>query len=173
MAHGTCPYVGIGGHAGQGGFGIPSRYWGLLADQVTSIEIVTADGAIRTASNTENADLFWAAMGAGANFGIITQFTTETHAAVDSVAFSYSFTNYTAQQASDGLQAWQKFASDSEHPLDANLGLQLHISPDDSAPSGIVFSVSGSYCECRSYWISVSTLMRSLVIMQTVSMWLS
>ena len=44
MAHGTCPYVGIGGHAGQGGFGIPSRAWGLLADQVTSIEIVTADG---------------------------------------------------------------------------------------------------------------------------------
>ena len=83
MAHGTCPYVGIGGHAGQGGFGLPSRAWGLLADQVASVEIVTASGAVLTASASENADLFWAATGAGASFGIITSFTTRTHAAED------------------------------------------------------------------------------------------
>ncbi len=147
MAHGTCPYVGIGGHAGQGGFGLPSRAWGLFADQVTNIEIVTADGAILNASTTENTDLFWAAMGAGSNFGIITKFTTVTHNALDSVAFAYTFTNYTAEEASNGLLAWQKFANDPENPLDANLGLQLHIDPDSDAPSGISFSVSGSYCE--------------------------
>ncbi|TFK84186.1 Glucooligosaccharide oxidase [Polyporus arcularius HHB13444] len=144
MAHGTCPYVGIGGHAGQGGFGIPSRAWGLLADQVTSIQIVTADGAIRTASKTQNADLFWAATGAGAYFGIITQFTTVTHKAVDSVAFSYTFGNYGAEDASRGLLAWQRFANDPKRPLDANLGLQLHVNPG-GPPSGISFSVSGSY----------------------------
>ncbi len=146
MAHGTCPYVGIGGHAGQGGFGIPSRAWGLLADQVTSIQIVTADGAIRTASKTQNADLFWAATGAGAYFGIITQFTTVTHKAADSVAFSYAFGNYGAEDASRGLLAWQRFANDPKRPLDANLGLQLHVNPG-GPPSGISFSVSGSYCE--------------------------
>ena len=146
LAHGTCPYVGIGGHAGQGGFGIPSRLWGLLADQITSIQIVTADGSIRTASQTKNADLFWAAMGAGANFGIITQFTAATHAAVDSIAFSYSFANYRAKDASRGLLAWQKFANDPKRPLDSALGLQLHVNPG-STPSGISFSVSGSYCE--------------------------
>ncbi|TFK88408.1 Glucooligosaccharide oxidase [Polyporus arcularius HHB13444] len=149
MAHGTCPYVGIGGHAGQGGFGLPSRAWGLFADQVTSIEIVTADGAILNASTTENTDLFWAAMGAGSNFGIITEFTTVTHDALDSVAFAYTFTNYTAEEASNGLLAWQKFANDPENPLDANLGLQLHIDPDSSAPSGVSFSVSGSYYEAK------------------------
>lgn len=146
MAHGTCPYVGIGGHAGQGGFGLPSRSWGLLTDQVQSLQIVTADGEIRTASPTENADLFWAATGAGASFGIITSFTTVTHAALDSIAFAYTFANYGAKEASDGLQAWQAFANDPVNKLDTAVGLQIHINPGDS-PTGVVFSVSGVYCE--------------------------
>ncbi|KAI0706913.1 FAD-binding domain-containing protein [Cerioporus squamosus] len=144
MAHGTCPYVGIGGHAGQGGFGLPSRAWGILADQVQSLEIVTADGSIRTASRSENSDLFWAATGAGASFGIIISYTTVTHEALDSVAFSYTFANYGAAEASKGLQAWQKFANDPSKPLDVSLGLQAHVAPGDS-PSGVVFSVSGQY----------------------------
>ncbi|PIL24496.1 hypothetical protein GSI_14251 [Ganoderma sinense ZZ0214-1] len=144
LAHGTCPYVGIGGHAGQGGFGLPSRAWGLLADQITSLEIVTADGAIRTASKTQNADLFWAATGAGASFGIITSFTAETHAALDSIAFAYNFDGYGAARASEGLQAWQAFANDPVNKLDTAVGLQIHVNPG-SSPSGVVFSVSGVY----------------------------
>ena len=147
MAHGTCPYVGIGGHAGQGGFGLPSRAWGLLADQVKSLEIVTADGQIRTASPTQNADLFWAATGAGASFGIITSFTTVTHAAPNSTAFTYEFKNYTYKQASDGLQAWQAFASNKTNKLDPNVGLQIHVGPDPDTPQLVVFNVSGVYCE--------------------------
>ncbi|EJF58331.1 FAD-binding domain-containing protein [Dichomitus squalens LYAD-421 SS1] len=145
MAHGTCPYVGIGGHAGQGGFGLPSRAWGLLADQVQSLEIVTADGQIRNASLKENADLFWAATGAGASFGIITSFTTVTRPAPNSTAFAYEFKNYTYKEASAGLQAWQAFASNSTNKLDPNVGLQIHVDPNPSAPHGVVFSVSGVY----------------------------
>ncbi|KAH9930407.1 FAD-binding domain-containing protein [Epithele typhae] len=144
MAHGTCPYVGIGGHAGQGGFGLPSRAWGLLSDQVLSVEIVTADGAVHTASADKNADLFWAVTGAGASFGIITSFTTITHEAVPSVAFSYEFAQYSPAQASKALQAWQEFANDPASPLDVNLGLQAHVNPGDT-PTGVLFSVSGQY----------------------------
>ncbi|PIL24479.1 hypothetical protein GSI_14233 [Ganoderma sinense ZZ0214-1] len=144
LAHGTCPYVGVGGHTGQGGFGLPSRAWGLLADQITSLEIVTADGSILTASKTENADLFWAATGAGASFGIITSFTAETHAALDSIAFAYTFADYGAAEASAGLQAWQAFANDPVNKLDTAVGLQIHVNPGLS-PSGVVFSVSGVY----------------------------
>ena len=153
MAHGTCPYVGIGGHAGQGGFGLPSRAWGLLSDQVASVEIVNATGAVLTASRTQNDDLFWAAMGAGASFGIITSFTTRTHAAVSSVAFSYDFAQYGPEQASKALQAWQKFANDPEKPLDVNLGLQAHVAPGDTS-TGVLFSVSGQYCECLLFVFS-------------------
>lgn len=146
MAHGTCPEVGIGGHAGQGGFGLASRKWGLVADQVQSIEIVIANGSILTASQSHNKDLFWAAMGAGSSFGIITSFTAKTQKAVDSVAFSYSFSTYGAAEASKGLQAWQKFANDASKPLEPNLGLQLHVNP--GGQNGADFSVSGVYCQC-------------------------
>ena len=145
MAHGTCPYVGIGGHAGQGGFGLSSRMWGLLSDQVLSVEMVLADGRILTASRSHNVDLFWAAMGAGSSFGIMTSFTTVTQKAVDSVAFTYHFDYYGPAEASKGLLAWQRFANDARHPLDANLGLQLHVNPG-GGPTGIDFYVSGVYC---------------------------
>ncbi|KAI0744335.1 FAD-binding domain-containing protein [Daedaleopsis nitida] len=143
MAHGTCPFVGIGGHAGQGGFGPASRAWGLLADQVMSMEIVLANGSAVTASSSENRDLFWAARGAGASFGIITSFTTVTHAAPDSTAFSYTFPNYTAAEASKGLLAWQRFVGDTKSPLDPNVGLELHITP--GGKNGAVFSIDGTY----------------------------
>lgn len=148
LAHGTCPFVGIGGHAGQGGFGLASRHWGLLSDQISAIEIVIANGTKVTASADQNPDLFWAAMGAGSSFGIITSFTAGTHPAMDSVAFSYRFAHFSAEDASRGLQAWQSFVNTSS--LNSSLGLQLRISPlgtNDTRPAGVVFSVTGQYCE--------------------------
>lgn len=58
-ALGTCPYVGTGGHMGCGGFGFPSRMWGLALDAVTAAQVVLANGTIVTASNTQNPDLFF------------------------------------------------------------------------------------------------------------------
>jgi hypothetical protein len=77
---GTCPSVGIGGHALGGGFGLASRAWGLACDNVLSMQIVTADGAVVTADSSHHADLYWACRGGGGgNFGIITRFVFRTH----------------------------------------------------------------------------------------------
>lgn len=57
--HGTCPYVGIGGHAACGGFGQASRQWGLAVDQVVRVQAVTAAGDVLSVSETEHPDLFW------------------------------------------------------------------------------------------------------------------
>ncbi|KAI0744342.1 FAD-binding domain-containing protein [Daedaleopsis nitida] len=143
MAHGTCPFVGIGGHAGQGGFGPASRFFGLLADQVVGMDIVLANGTLVTASATAHADLFWAARGAGASFGIITSFTTVTQPAPDSYAFEYTFPNFSAAEASKGLRAWQQFSSDKTRPVDARLGLELHVVP--GGKHGAVFSIKGAF----------------------------
>lgn len=59
LAHGTCPYVGVGGHTSFGGYGFTSRKYGLAMDQVVEAEIVLANGTIVNASANENADLFW------------------------------------------------------------------------------------------------------------------
>jgi FAD/FMN-containing dehydrogenase len=52
---------------------------GLSLDNLLSVDIVTADGQLRTASARENADLFWAVRGAGSNFGVITSFEFQLH----------------------------------------------------------------------------------------------
>jgi FAD/FMN-containing dehydrogenase len=71
--------VGIAGLTLGGGFGYLSRSLGLTIDSLRSVELVTADGAFVTASESENADLFWALRGGGGNFGVATAFEFELH----------------------------------------------------------------------------------------------
>lgn len=68
---GACSCVGAAGAAVGGGIGRLQGLHGLIADNVVSYKVVTADGTIRTVSNTSNSDLFWAMRGAGHNFGVI------------------------------------------------------------------------------------------------------
>lgn len=66
--------VGVGGLATAGGIGLLGRAHGLTIDHLRAVSIVLADGTRVHASSEENPDLFWAVRGAGANFGIVTEF---------------------------------------------------------------------------------------------------
>ena len=59
MAQGVCPGVGIGGHATIGGLGAMSRMWGSALDHVLEVEVVTSNGTILRANDTQNSNLFW------------------------------------------------------------------------------------------------------------------
>ncbi len=69
--------VGVGGLATAGGVGWLVREHGLTIDHLRAVEMVLADGSVVRASAEQNADLFWAVRGAGANFGIVTSFEFE------------------------------------------------------------------------------------------------
>ena len=85
QAHGlVCP-VGVVGHTGTagltlgGGTGRLQRHFGLTIDNLRAVDLVTADGRLVRASDTEEPDLFWALRGAGWNYGIATAFEFGLH----------------------------------------------------------------------------------------------
>ena len=115
MAHGTCPQVGIGGHATIGGLGPSSRLWGSALDHVEEVEVVLANSSVVRASEKQNADIFWALKGAGAGFGIITEFKVRTQAEPEKTTlYSYGIQAGNAQDKANAFKKWQKLISDPD-----------------------------------------------------------
>ncbi|QIG50127.1 FAD-binding oxidoreductase [Nordella sp. HKS 07] len=72
---GHCASVPLSGYLLGGGFGWNTGAWGIACHNVESVDVVLANGSLITASASENADIFWAARGAGpAFFGVVTEY---------------------------------------------------------------------------------------------------
>jgi FAD/FMN-containing dehydrogenase len=71
---GIVTHTGVAGLTLGGGIGWIMRKHGLSVDQLRRVDLVTADGELVKASADENPELFWGVRGAGANFGIVTEF---------------------------------------------------------------------------------------------------
>lgn len=87
LPHGTCPGVGVGGHALHGGYGYDSRKWGLALDHIVGLDVVLANGTYIYTNETSYPDIFFAMRGAGDSFGIVTYLYFQTESAPSSVLY--------------------------------------------------------------------------------------
>lgn len=89
---GADPNVGIGGWILNGGHSPLSSLYGLGADQILSLEVVTEDGAHLTVNETSHSDLFWALRGGGGStFAVMISVTVKAYPRVSVPITQYSF----------------------------------------------------------------------------------
>lgn len=137
IAGGSCATVGIAGLTLGGGVGVLVRAYGLTCDALTSAQIVTADGAVRTIDEHTDADLFWACRGGGGgHLGVVTSLTFTTVAAPRVTMF---FLSWPLDAAASVITAWQDWAPKADPKLWSTLKLlggQSHGNAPDISLSG-------------------------------------
>jgi FAD/FMN-containing dehydrogenase len=107
---GSCPTVGVSGHAMGGGFGLLARSHGLTCDCLQQATIVDSQADVLQASATSNPDLFWACRGGGGgSFGIATQFTFSMFSLASALVFGVSW-KLSQSKAAQIFAAWQAWA---------------------------------------------------------------
>jgi FAD/FMN-containing dehydrogenase len=109
--------TGVGGLALGGGFGYLARRFGFTVDNLAAVEVVTADGAIRTANRVQHPELFWALRGGGGNFGVVTRFTFRLHQVGPTI--TGGLTIWSAERATDVLAAYRDLTEQAPRELTA------------------------------------------------------
>jgi FAD binding domain/Berberine and berberine like len=117
---GTSPHVGVIGYTLGGGIGWLARRYGLAADSVRSIEIVTADGVLRHTAPEEHSDLFWGLRGGGGNFGVVTAIEFKLYPV--STMYGGSLT-YPGELASDALRLFRDWSKSVPDELTSSIGI--------------------------------------------------
>jgi FAD/FMN-containing dehydrogenase len=108
---GNISSTGIAGLTLGGGMGWFRRAFGMSADNVVSVDIVTADGQVRTVSEQEHDDLFWAIRGGGGNFGVVTSFEYQLHPLGPQVMLAAPM--YAAEHAEQIVRYWRQCCEDA------------------------------------------------------------
>jgi FAD/FMN-containing dehydrogenase len=118
--HGSSPDVGVVGYSLGGGIGWYARRLGLQANQVTAVELVTADGDQLRSDADHEPDLFWALRGGGGNFGIVTALEFALH----DVGQPYAgMMIWDAMRAAAVLERWTRWAAST--PDEATTALRI------------------------------------------------
>lgn len=138
IPHGSSSHVGLGGHGTVGGAGYGWRQYGLTIDHIQEVEVVLANSTIARASAEQNADLFFAIRGAGAGFGIVTEYVFNTlPAPPQTVGFTYIWTASDTTSLAEVFKSWQEWSTNSSLP--SELQTILAITADTIFMSGAYF----------------------------------
>ena len=134
--------TGIAGLTLGGGQGWLASKHGFAIDNLLSVDMVTADGQLLTASATQNEDLFWAVRGAGHNFGVVTSFEYRLHP-VSTVLGGMIIHPF--NRATEVLRFYREFTADL--PDDLTTAAAILTGPDGNLVTAIVVCYAGSLDE--------------------------
>lgn len=112
---GVVSETGIAGLTLGGGIGWLRRKHGLSCDNLIAAEVVTANGHLVRASESENTDLLWALRGGGGNFGVVTAFEYQLHEVGPEVTLLGVM--YPQERASELLPIWRDFMGNAPNDI--------------------------------------------------------
>jgi UDP-N-acetylenolpyruvoylglucosamine reductase len=130
---GSSPDVGVVGYTLGGGLSWLARKHGIGANQVTAVEIVTADGRLVRADRDNEPDLFWAVRGGGGAFGVVTAIEfkllpiTEVYAGI---------LWFPVERATEVLRAWRAWTDDVPEEM-TSVGRILQLPPIPQIPEPV------------------------------------
>ena len=127
---GTSPNVGVTGYTLGGGIGWLARRYGLAANSVTAVEIVTVDGRLVRADADHEPDIFWVVRGGGGSVGVVTAIEMTLYPVSELYAGALFFP---LERASEVLRAWRRWTDTVPDAL-TSLGRLLRMPPVDAVP---------------------------------------
>jgi hypothetical protein len=130
---GSSGSVSVAGFVAGGGLAVLSRTYGLAADHVRSIDVVTADGILRTVDAGHDPDLFWALRGGKGNFGIITALRLSL---LPLTSFYGGGIFFDGAHAPDVLHAYRRWTASHTERTSSSVAL-LRLPPDPALPDAL------------------------------------
>jgi FAD/FMN-containing dehydrogenase len=106
---GVVSSTGVAGLTLGGGIGYLTRKHGLACDNLLAADVVTAEGTLVHATESENSDLLWALRGGGGNFGVVTSLEFQLHEVGPTVAAATIF--HPIEAAGDVLRCYRDYSS--------------------------------------------------------------
>ena len=131
--------TGIAGLTLGGGLGWLMGNYGLACDNLISVDVVTADGRLLTASKSRNEDLFWGLRGGGGNFGVATSFEFQLHPVGPMLG---GILIYRLEKAAEAIKFYDEFTRTSPDELGTFVGFVT--SPEGERVVAIFVSYNGA-----------------------------
>jgi FAD/FMN-containing dehydrogenase len=135
---GVVSKTGIAGLTLGGGLGWLMGKYGLACDNLIGAEVVTSEGKVVRASETENADLLWGLRGGGGNFGVVTQFEYRLHPVEPMTG---GLVLHSAERARDVLRLYRE--KTTKYPDELTMVAAMQNLPDGTPVCGIALGYSG------------------------------
>jgi FAD/FMN-containing dehydrogenase len=156
---GSSPDVGVVGYSLGGGIGWLARRYGLAANSVTAVELVTADGRLIRADRDHEPDLFWALRGGGGSFGVVTALELRLYPVTEVYAGVLFFP---LARGSQVLNAWREWVETVPNEV-TSVGRFLQFPPIPAVPEplrGKSFAVVEA--AFLMDWYAASTILQPL-----------